>query len=70
MIDLLCAVVVGMILGYFIKSEQKPPMIEILTNQIEKLEENVAYYKDLCKWHVEEKEKLQKIKDQYESECG
>lgn len=70
MIELLCAVFVGMILGYLLKNEQQPPIVEILTNQVEKLEEDVAYYKNLCKWHVEEKERLQRIKDQYESECG
>jgi hypothetical protein len=70
MIELMCAIALGMLFGYLLKKEQQPPIVEILQNQVEKLEEDVAYYKDLCKWHVEEKIKLQKIKDQFESECG
>jgi len=34
------------------------------------LRKEIEYYKCLCKWHVEEKAKLQRIKDQFESECG
>jgi len=53
MIELLCALVLGMVLGFLLKKENTPPLVEILQNQVEKLEEDVAYYKDLCKWHAE-----------------
>jgi hypothetical protein len=53
MIELLCAVDVGLIFGYLLKKDNQPPAVEILTNQVEHLEKEVAYYKDLCKWHVE-----------------
>ena len=57
MIELICALVIGLVFGYLLKKEKQPPIVEILQNQVEKLEEDVAYYKDLCKWHVEQKDK-------------
>jgi uncharacterized membrane-anchored protein YhcB (DUF1043 family) len=45
MIELLFALLIGMVLGYLLKREQKPPVAEILTNQVEKLESDLAYYK-------------------------
>jgi chaperonin cofactor prefoldin len=53
MIELLFAVAIGMILGYLLKKEQQPPVVDILNNQVEHLEKEVKYYKDLCKWHAE-----------------
>ena len=41
---------------------------QILEN--EQLKKEVHYYKDLCKWHVEEKRKLQDARDKFERECG
>jgi hypothetical protein len=55
MIELLIALIIGMILGYYLKKEQKPPITDILTNQIEYYEKELKYYKDLCKWHAERK---------------
>jgi hypothetical protein len=57
MIELLCALVVGLVLGYLFSKEKTPPAVEILTNQVEYLEKEVAYYKDLCKWHAERNKK-------------
>ena len=57
MFELICALVIGSVFGYLLKKEKQPPIVEILQNQVEKLEEDVAYYKDLCKWHVEQKDK-------------
>ena len=37
---------------------------------IASLRKEIDYYKDLCKWHVEQKQKLQEIKDKFERECG
>jgi hypothetical protein len=59
MIELICAVVIGTVFGYISKKSNPTLNIE-LYNQVEKLKEEVDYYKDLCKWHVEEKEKLKK----------
>jgi hypothetical protein len=47
----------GVICGFNLKKEQHPPAVDILTNQVEKLEEDLAYYKGLCKWHVERNKK-------------
>jgi hypothetical protein len=55
MFELLCALAIGIVIGYALKKEQKPPVVDILTSQVEQLEEKVAYYKDLCKWHAERK---------------
>lgn len=57
MFELICALVIGLVFGYLLKKEKQPPIIDILQNQVEKLEEDVAYYKNLCKWHVEQKDK-------------
>jgi chaperonin cofactor prefoldin len=53
MIELMCAVAVGLVFGYLLSKEKQPPAVDILTNQVELLEKEVAYYKDLCKWHTE-----------------
>lgn len=60
MIELFLALAVGLVLGYLFKTEQRPPVVDVLTNQVEELEKQVEYYKDLCLWHVEEKEKLKR----------
>jgi len=57
MIELLCALAIGIILGYLLKKEKQPPIVDTLTNQVEYYEKELKYYKDLCKWHVEQKEK-------------
>jgi uncharacterized membrane-anchored protein YhcB (DUF1043 family) len=53
--ELIFALLIGMVLGYLLKREHKPPIIEILQNQVEHYEEEVKYYKGLCKWHAERK---------------
>jgi hypothetical protein len=63
MIELFCALAIGLILGYFFKKENLPPAVEILTNQVEYLEKEVAYYKDLCKWHTERNLRAEKDKE-------
>jgi hypothetical protein len=57
MIDLICAVAIGILLGYCLKKEQKPPIVDTLTNQVEHYEKELKYYKDLCKWHAERNKK-------------
>ena len=62
--------IVGLFFGIVIGWENKKCPIPANDTEVEKLREQIAYYKGLCLWHVEEKEKLQKIKEQYERECG
>jgi hypothetical protein len=57
MIDLIIALVIGIVLGLLLKKEQKPPLVDILQKQVEHYEKEVAYYKDLCKWHAERNKK-------------
>jgi hypothetical protein len=57
MIELLISLGIGIILGYSFKKEQKPPVVDILNNQVEYYEKELKYYKNLCKWHAEEKNK-------------
>jgi hypothetical protein len=53
---------VGILFGILISHRRKDnrPIVEVLTNQVEELEHQVEYYKDLCAWHVDEKEKLKR----------
>ena len=39
-------------------SKQEPP--PVIDNQVAELEKTIKYYKELCLWHVEEKEKLKR----------
>ena len=55
MFDLICALGIGIILGYLLKKEHQPPVVDTLTNQVEHYERELKYYKDLCKWHAEQK---------------
>jgi len=57
MFDLICAVAIGMLLGYSLKKEPKTPAVDILTNQVEYYEKELKYYKNLCKWHAERNKK-------------
>jgi hypothetical protein len=56
MIELICAVFIGAIFGY-ISKKGNPTLNVELYNQVEKLKEEVAYYKDLCKWHADRNKK-------------
>jgi hypothetical protein len=38
-------------------TKQEPPPVD---NQVAELEKKIKYYKELCLWHVEEKEKLKR----------
>lgn len=39
---------------------EPPPAIDIMSNQVAELEEKLEYYKKLCLWHVEDKERLKR----------
>ena len=54
MIDLIIALLIGVVIGYLLRKEKEPPMVEILTNQVEKLEEDIEYYKKVTRKIVEE----------------
>jgi uncharacterized membrane-anchored protein YhcB (DUF1043 family) len=45
---------VGLLLGCVIsyRKTEKLPIAETLQNQIEQLEKDLIYYKNLCKWHA------------------
>jgi hypothetical protein len=48
----------GITLGVIIGRSKTIVEDESLKSKIEELEKSIEYYKDLCKWHVEEKERL------------
>lgn len=58
MIELLIAVSIGVLIGFLIRNEQRPPIIDELYQQIKKLEDDVRYYKKLTKGLVEENAQL------------
>lgn len=57
-ITYLVILLVGFLAGRGSRKEQ--PALEVLSNQVIELEKQLEYYKDLCLWHVEEKEKLKR----------
>lgn len=54
MIDILIAFGIGIVLGYLLKKEQQPPVDSILQNQVLHYQEQIAYYKKLCKTLADE----------------
>ena len=48
--------VVSFFAGRGSKTEPPPP----IDNKVAELEKEIKYYKELCLWHVEEKEKLKR----------
>ena len=59
MIDLMFYAVT-FILGFLIGRDRAPVVPDDQQEKIENLEKQVEYYKDLCKWHVKDKERLSK----------
>jgi len=55
----LAVLLIGYLAGRGTRKEP-PPAIEIMSNQVAELEKRIKYYKELCLWHVEEKEKLKR----------
>jgi len=58
MIDIGIALLIGFMVGLFIKPKDKDlkEQIDIYNHKYEEYEKEIAYYKDLCKWHVERKQ--------------
>jgi hypothetical protein len=54
MFELICALAIGLILGFSLKKEQQPPLTTILENQVEHLEKELDYYKKLCQTLADE----------------
>lgn len=51
----------GVVIGFLLHRSQKSTVAaDVLQSQVQQLNTEVSYYKDLCKWHVEEKEKLKR----------
>jgi hypothetical protein len=48
----------GLFFGLIIRWEKNKQITPENNDTIEKLNEQIAYYKDLCKWHVEDKERI------------
>ena len=55
MIELICALIFGLFFGYSLRPHKVPINLELYT-KVNKLEEEVSYYKNLCKWHAERKD--------------
>ena len=62
MIELLFALLIGMIFGYILKTN-KPVVNSELHDKVNKLEEEIRYYKDLCKWHTQRNFRVEKDKE-------
>ena len=60
MIDLIIAILIGTAIGYLIRNEQRPPIVDELYQQIKKMEEDIRYYKKLTKNLVEENTQLRR----------
>jgi len=53
-------IVFALIMGFMIGRDRAPVVPDDQTDKIENLEKQVEYYKDLCKWHIKDKERLSK----------
>jgi hypothetical protein len=51
---------VTFILGFLIGRDRAPVVPDDQQDEIDRLNKQVEYYKDLCKWHVKDKERLSK----------
>ena len=47
-------------MGFMIGRDKAPMVIDDQVDEIERLSKQVEYYKDLCKWHIKDKERLSK----------
>ena len=57
MTEIFIAFIVGALIGYWArpKDPELQQQIEMYNRNYEKYEQEIQYYKDLCKWHVERK---------------
>ena len=59
MIEILI-IIFALIMGFMIGRDRAPMVIDDQVDEIERLSKQVEYYKDLCKWHIKDKERLSK----------
>ena len=59
MIDIAASFMIGFLVGLYIKPKDKDLQEQqaIYDNKLNQYETDIAYYKDLCKWHVEQRKK-------------
>ena len=57
MIDIGIAMLIGFMAGLFIKPKDKDlqEQKEVYDKKLIQYEQEIKYYKDLCKWHVEQR---------------
>ena len=48
------------VFGFLLGREKAPQVPDDQQDEIDRLNKQVDYYKDLCKWHVKDKERLSK----------
>jgi len=60
MIDILSYIIIFLIAFMIGRNSRKHPEQTNQEKTIEELKEKIAYYKDLCHWHVEDKERIKK----------
>jgi hypothetical protein len=56
---------VGFVLGWFIGHTNRQPVNTDTTDQRNEYEEKIKYYKDLCKWHVDQIDQLKEKLREY-----
>ena len=59
MIDIGLAFMIGFLIGLVMRPKDKDMLDDVLerNEKYRKYEEEIQYYKDLCKWHVEQRNK-------------
>ena len=59
MIDIGLAFMIGFLIGLVMRPKDKDVINDTMerNEKYRKYEEEIRYYKELCKWHVEQKEK-------------
>ena len=59
MIDIGMAFMIGFIVGLIMRPKDKDleEQQEIYDNKVFEYQKEIEYYKDLCKWHVEQRKK-------------
>ena len=59
MIEILI-IIFAFLMGFMIGRDRAPVVPDDQQDEIDRLNKQVEYYKDLCKWHVKDKERLSK----------
>jgi len=64
MTDIFIAIIFGIITGYCARPRDKDYVEQqrIYDERVKELEDKIQYYKQLCKWHVEQKQNAKDTK--------